>query len=62
VPWDWRTLINGKVDELLYERHAIATGGLPFAELKQRDLINERAADQDSDFSRLICKDPSNGS
>src|SRR5262245_20929074 len=37
--WDWRMLINGKADELLYERHAIATGGLPFAELKQRSLI-----------------------
>ncbi len=56
VPWDWRMLINGKADELLYERHAIATGGLPFAELKQRSLINKRAiaADQDPDFSRVI--------
>ena len=54
--WDWRMLLNGKVDELLYERHAIATGGLPFVELKQRSLINKRAiaADQDPDFSRLI--------
>ena len=54
--WDWRMLINGRADELLYERHAIATGGLPFAELKQRSLINKRAmaADQDPDFSRLI--------
>src|SRR5204862_3631916 len=40
APWDWRMLINGKADELLYERHAIATGGLPFSELKQRSLIN----------------------
>jgi hypothetical protein len=56
APWDWRMLINGKADELLYERHAIATGGLPFSELKQRSLINERAraADKDRDFSRLI--------
>jgi Domain of unknown function (DUF4105) len=56
APWDWRMLINGKADELLYERHAIVTGGLPFPELKQRSLINERAiaADQDPDFSRLI--------
>lgn len=56
APWDWRMLINGKADELLYERHAIATGGLPFAELKQRSLINKRAiaADQDPDFSRVI--------
>jgi hypothetical protein len=55
-PWDWRILLNGKADEMLYQDHAIATGGLPFAELKQRSLINERAraADQDPDFSRAI--------
>jgi len=56
VPWDWRMLLNGKADEMLYERHAIATGGLPFAELKQRSLVNQRAraADHSPDFSRLI--------
>jgi hypothetical protein len=56
APWDWRMLVNGKADEMLYERHVIATGGLPFSELKQRSLINERAsaADKDPDFSRLI--------
>jgi len=56
APWDWRILINGKADEMLYQDHAIATGGLPFAELKQRSLVNERAraADKDPDFSRLI--------
>jgi hypothetical protein len=55
-PWDWRILLNGKMDEMLYQDHAIATGGLPFAELKPRSLINKRAraADQDPDFSRLI--------
>ena len=49
-------LINGKADELLYERHAIATGGLPFSELKQRSLIDARAraADDDPNFSHLI--------
>jgi hypothetical protein len=49
-------LLNGKADEMLYQDHAIATGGLPFTELKPRSLINERAraADQDPDFSRLI--------
>jgi Domain of unknown function (DUF4105) len=54
--WDWRMLVNGKSDELLYERHLIATGGLPFGELKRRSQINKRAsdADQDPDFSRLI--------
>jgi hypothetical protein len=56
APWDWRILLNGKADEMLYQDHAIATGGLPFAELKQRSLIDQRAraADDDPDFSRLI--------
>ena len=56
APWDWRILLNGKADEMLYQDHAIATGGLSFTELKQRSLINERAraAGQDPDFSRII--------
>jgi Domain of unknown function (DUF4105) len=56
VPWDWRILLNGKGDELLYERHAIVTGGLPFAELKTRSLIDTRAraANDSPDFSKLI--------
>jgi Domain of unknown function (DUF4105) len=56
APWDWRILLNGKADEMLYQDHAIVTGGLPFAELKQRSLINERAraANDDQDFSRVI--------
>jgi hypothetical protein len=56
APWDWRILLNGKADEMLYQDHAIATGGLPFDELKQRSLINERArsASDDPDFSRII--------
>jgi len=55
APWDWRMLLNGKADEMLYERHAIARGGLSFAELKQRRQINLRArsADQHPHFSRL---------
>ena len=59
APWDWRLLVNGKGDELLYERHLIATGGLSFAELKRQSWINKRAqtADQASDFSRLIRAD-----
>ncbi len=56
MPWDWRILLNGKADELLYEQGAIAADGLSFAELKQRSLINERAraADKDPDFSKRI--------
>jgi hypothetical protein len=56
VPWDWRILLNGKADELLYEHGALMTGGLPFAELKAQSLINARAkaADASPDFSELI--------
>lgn len=55
APFDWRIIVNGHGDEMLYERRRIDTT-LPFAELKQRCLINPRAkaADQAKDFSRLI--------
>jgi len=55
APWDWRILVNGHGDELLYERGVIATN-LPLAELKQRAHINARArlADKEADFSRRI--------
>jgi hypothetical protein len=41
---------------MLYQDHAVVTGGLSFTELKQRSLINERArsADQNPDFSNII--------
>jgi hypothetical protein len=56
IPWDWRILLNGKGDELLYEDRALVTGGLPFAELKTRSLIDARAraANDSPDFSKLI--------
>jgi hypothetical protein len=58
VPWDWRILLNGKGDELMYERGVIVTGGLPFTELKARSLIDTRAsaANASPDFSQLIRK------
>jgi hypothetical protein len=54
-PWDWRMLVNGYGDEMLYERGAIATN-LPFAEVKPRCLISDRAraADKAEDFSQRI--------
>src|SRR6266513_2112719 len=56
IPWDWRILLNGKGDELLYQERALVTGGLPFAELKARSLIDTRAraANDSPDFSKLI--------
>jgi len=53
--FDWRLIANGYLDEMLYERGKLDRT-LPFAELKQISRINPRAkaADQASDFSRLI--------
>ena len=55
APWDWRMLLNGHLDELLYEHEMIVTN-LPFAELKKLSNINARAraADKAADFSRQI--------
>ena len=54
-PWNWRMLLNGKGDELLYERGVIDRS-LPFAALKEQSLINKRAqaAGASADFSQLI--------
>lgn len=56
LPWDWRILVNGKADSLLYERGYIETGGLTFAALREKALINPaaKAADTSPEFSRLI--------
>jgi hypothetical protein len=53
--WDWRMLLNGHADEMLYERGDLA-GNLPFAQLKQSARINPaaQAADTAPDFSRRI--------
>ncbi len=55
APWDWRMLVNGYGDELLYEKQAIDIS-LPFAELKQTSHVNQRAkaADRDPEFSEKI--------
>ncbi len=54
--WDWRMLINGKGDRMLFERGALVTGGLGFDELRKQAHINEaaRAANDSPDFSRKI--------
>jgi hypothetical protein len=42
VPWDWRILLNGKIDEWGHERGAIDRS-MPFEELKTRSHINQVA-------------------
>ncbi|HXJ57431.1 MAG TPA: DUF4105 domain-containing protein [Verrucomicrobiae bacterium] len=55
APWDWRMLVNGHGDTLLFERGSIVTN-MPLAEVKERGHINGRAreAGHTPDFSRLI--------
>jgi len=52
LPLDWRILLNGKSDEMLYQEGYLA-GDLPFAKLKEEAHINAaaRAANNDPDFS-----------
>ena len=55
---DWRILLNGKMDEMMYEHGGLVTGGLPLPALKEQAHINAaaRAADDSRDFSKLIRK------
>lgn len=54
-PFDWRLLANGYLDQLAYERGLVDTS-LPFAELRQRSDVTERAkaCGSGDDFSRCI--------
>ena len=55
-PWNYQFLLNGTLDELLYDRGRLVTGGLSFPELKQREHINAaaQAAGESLEFSSLI--------
>jgi Domain of unknown function (DUF4105) len=54
-PFDWRMIVNGYGDQMLYERGMIDTS-LPFDELKRRSRIVERAhvAEGAADFGTRI--------
>ncbi len=54
--WDWRVLLNGRADQMLYERGDLVTGNLSFVQLKEQAHINAaaRAANDAPDFSRRI--------
>jgi len=54
--WDWRVLLNGKMDEMLYEHNRLVTGGLPLPALKAQAHINAaaKAADDSPHWSQLI--------
>jgi len=54
---DWRLILNGYADELLYEK-GIIDNSTPFDQLRLESVINDRAkaAGNSTDFSRLIRK------
>jgi hypothetical protein len=54
-PFDWRLLANGHLDRMLYERGLVDTS-LPFAELRARSDVTERAkaCGGGADFSRCL--------
>jgi hypothetical protein len=56
--FDWRILLNGKMDEMMYEHGGLVTGGLPLRELREQAHINAAArnADEARDFSQLVRK------
>ena len=55
-PFDWRIIVNGKLDEMLYDRGLLVTGGLPFQELKRRAFINPKVREhpEKENFSTRI--------
>ncbi len=54
--WDWRNVLNGYGDEMLYDDGDLATGGLSFQNLAAQALINDAAKKlgDDPNFSRDI--------
>ena len=54
--FDWRVLLNGKMDEMMYQNGGLVTGGLTLPELKAQAHINPaaKAAGDSPDFSKII--------
>ena len=52
---DWRLIVNGYIDTMMYER-GVLSQVMPLAELKKQSYINKKAqsAEKDHDFSRRI--------
>lgn len=55
-PWNYQILVNGTLDELLYDRGRLVTDGLAFKDLKSMANINAiaKAANNYVDFSAII--------
>lgn len=57
-PFDWRLLVNGQLDLMLYEKGALQSDGLEFKKLREQALINDTARTNHNadDFSKAIRK------
>jgi hypothetical protein len=55
-PWNYQFLVNGTLDELLYDRGRLVTEGLSFKDLKRSAHINAiaKAVGKYEDFSTII--------
>src|SRR5882757_4043467 len=55
-PWNYQFLVNGTLDQLLYDRGRLVIDGLTFRDLKSGAHINAmaKAADKYQDFSAII--------
>ena len=55
-PWNYQILVNGTLDELLYDRGRLVKDGLAFKDLKSGAHVNAiaKAADKYPDFSAII--------
>ena len=55
-PWNYQILVNGTLDELLYDRGRLVTDGLAFRDLKSLAHINAiaKAGNNYADFSAII--------
>lgn len=60
LAFNWKILASGYRPDLLYEKERLAESDRLFAELRERAYVNPRAqaADQSSDFPRLIRSEP----
>ncbi|WP_411826506.1 DUF4105 domain-containing protein [Luteolibacter sp. AS25] len=41
--FDWRIILNGRMDKMLYDRGMFETGGLSFKDLKEHNFVNPAA-------------------
>ncbi len=56
MPWDWRILINGTLDQMFYDAGRLYQD-MPFAELREKSWINDRANSASADgFGQAIRK------